>query len=483
MTIPSAEGPTRSHRQIMVLLVPLMLVLFISTLDQTIVATTIPTIGRDLHDAASGSWIATGYLLTSAVMTLIFGKAGDLYGRKKIFQAALAIFLVGSALSGLASSMVELIAFRFLQGVGGGGLNSLVQAIVADLIPARQRSKYQAYLGITATLGVIAGPLLGGVFATDLSWRWIFFVNLPIGGVALAIIAARLDLPVRRSDRAADLLGGLLVTLFTVALLLASVWGGDKYSWSSATILALIAAGVLGIAAFIIVEQRAVEPITPLHLFSSRIFSISSALFFLSTLVLFVLMLYVPDLMQSVHDYTPFKAGLFLVPALVGLIGATGISGALIAKTGRYKIYPIIGAFLTAAGMITLSLIQAAAPTWLLIPVLTITGAGLGFFIQVSLLAGQNAVESQYLGVATGALNFFKTLGGAFGAAIFGAILTAQLKGTRGTANTVAAYHTVFFWCVPVMAIALVLALAMHEKPLSETMIAVAAGEVEVPEY
>ncbi len=472
-----------SHRQIMVLLVPLMMVLFISTLDQTIVATTIPTIGDAFGAASSASWIATAYLLTSAITTLVFGKLGDMYGRKKIFQFSVVVFLIGSALCGVAPSMAVLIGFRALQGVGGGGLNSLVQAIAADLIPARRRAKYQAYLGIVATLGIIAGPLLGGLFADDLSWRWIFFVNLPIGVIALVVIGARLQLPVRRSKRSVDYLGALLATVFTTAILLASVWGGDTFAWTSAPMLGLIGLSVGGLVAYVICERRAAEPITPPHLFTSSIFTISTVLFFLSTMVLFVGMLYVPSFMQAVHGYSAFDAGLFLIPLIVGLIAAAAISGGRISKTGRYKRYPIAGSVLAAAGMGALGLVTAATPVWLLATLLVVVGVGLGCFVQVALLAGQNAVDGQDLGVATGTLNFAKTLGGAFGAAIFGAVLTAQLGGAGTAASIAGGYGTVFSWCVPAMGVALVLSLALREKPLSEQMVAVAAGEVDVPEY
>jgi EmrB/QacA subfamily drug resistance transporter len=468
----------RSHRGIRLLLVPLMLVLFISTLDQTIVATAIPGIGEALGDIASAPWIATAYLLTSSVTTLIFGKLGDMYGRKRIFQVSVVIFLVGSLASGVSGSMGMLIACRALQGIGGGGLNSLVQAIIGDLIPARQRAKYQSCLGIVATLAIIAGPLLGGLFVDQLSWRWIFFVNLPVGAVALAVIAARLHLPVHHSDRSVDVGGGVLATVFTTAALLVTVWGGDRYGWGSWQILGLVVVAVAGFVGYLAVERRAAEPITPLHLFRRPVFSISAALFFLSTVVLFAAMLYVPLLMQTVHHYSAFDSGLFLIPLLVGLIGATGISGGVVSKTGRYKAFPIIGAVLAGGGMYVAGLLGATSPTWLLAVLLVVVGAGLGFFVQVSVLAGQNAVDHAHLGVATGALNFAKTLGGAFGAAVFGAILTGHLGG-----GAMAAFQAVFFWTVPFMGLALLLALVMREQPLSDEMIEVAAGNVDVAEY
>jgi EmrB/QacA subfamily drug resistance transporter len=479
---PAAATPAPTPRGLLVVLVPLMLVLFIATLDQTIVATAIPGTGRALHDLASAPWIATAYLLTSAVSTLILGKLGDMYGRKKVFQFSVIVFLIGSLLSGLARSMPLLILFRGLQGIGGGGLNSLVQAITGDLIPARQRARYQSCLGIVATLAIIAGPVLGGLFVDDLSWRWIFFINLPIGLIALVIIGTRMKLPARHSDRRADLPGGLLATVLTVAALLVTVWGGTRYGWGSGPILGLIAVAVIALGAFLLAEQRAAEPITPLHLFRSSVFAISSALFFLSTLVLFAAMVYVPLFLQDEHHYTAFGAGLFLIPLLAGLIGATGVSGTAISRTGHYKIFPVIGAVLAGAGMAGVAL-STAAPTWVLGLLLVVAGAGLGFFVQVSVLAGQNAVDYRFLGVATGALNFFKTLGGAFGTAIFGAIIGAELSSPAGGAHPAHAFTVLFGWTVPFMAFALVLALVMREKPLSEEMIDVAAGKVDVAEY
>ncbi|WP_072806210.1 MDR family MFS transporter [Rhodococcoides yunnanense] len=460
---------TVSRNRILVVLVPLMLVLFISNLDQTIVATAIPSIGRDLGALESSSWIATSYLLTSAVSTLIFGKLGDMYGRKRIFQIAIVVFLLGSVLAGLSQSLVMLVIFRGLQGIGGGGLNSLVMAIVGEVIPARQRSKYQALTGIVATIALIAGPFLGGLFSDTLSWRWIFYINIPIGLVALVIIGLRVHLNTPNSTGRVDVWGGVLVTIGTAALLL---FATDTAQWS------LLILAVVGLGAFIVVESRAAEPITPLHLFRSSVFSISSVQFFVSTLVLFVGMLYVPLFLQSVQHYSAFVAGLFLIPQLVGLIVATAVAGPLISKTGHYKQYPIIGAVLTGVSMWFLSTVDAGTAAWAIIVPLVFAGAGIGLFVQVSLLAGQNAVDYRFLGVATGALNFFKSIGGALGAAVFGAILAAS-----GGVASVGAYQEVFFWTVPFMALALVLGVLMKEKPLSEEMMLVADGSVEAKEY
>jgi EmrB/QacA subfamily drug resistance transporter len=479
---PTVEAG-RSHRAIMVVLVPLMLVLFISSLDQTIVATALPTIGRDLHSLSGAPWVATAYLLTSAITTLLFGKLGDMYGRKMIFQFSIAVFLAGSALCGTATSILALVLFRGLQGIGGGGLNSLVQAIIGDVVPARQRARYQAYLGIVATVALIAGPFLGGLFAEDLSWRWIFYINLPIGIVALATVAARLHLPRCVGAGQVDVAGGLLAAVVTTALLLGTTWGGTRYGWTSAPVLVLVVIGATALVAYLAVERRAAEPITPLHLFRNSVFSIASAQFLLATMVLFVAMLYVPLFEQLVQHRSAFTAGLFDIPLLVGLVAATALAGPRISRTGRYKVYPVIGAVLTGASMAVIGLAGPHTSVLAIATPMVTAGAGIGFFVQVALLAGQNAVEHRYLGVATGALNFFKSIGGALGAALFGAILAAGLPAAPSPAAYAAAFAAVFRWTIPFMVLALVLALVMREKPLSEEMIEVAQGQVEVPEY
>lgn len=479
-TAAPATPETRSGRSVLVTLIPLMLVLFISNLDQTIVATALPTIGRDLRSLSGTSWVATAYLLTSAITTLIFGKLGDMHSRKKIFQFSIAVFLIGSALCGAAQSMTMLILFRALQGIGGGGLNSLVMAIIGDIVPARQRSKYQASFGMVATVALIAGPLLGGLFSQALDWRWIFYLNLPIGVVALVAVAARLHLPKPAATAGrVDAAGALIATVFTTAVMLFTSWGGTTHPWSSPLILGLVALSVGSLIAYLLVERRAAQPITPLHLFRSGVFNIASVQFFVAAMVLFVAMLYIPMFMQTVQGVAPFRAGLYVIPLLIGLIIAAMTSGPAITKTGHYKIYPIVGAVLTGGAMYWLSRAdQHTGSLGLLVP-LFVAGAGLGFFVQVSVLAGQNAVDYKYLGVATGTLNFFKSLGGAFGAALFGSILTAALH----SGPSVHAFHLVFLLTVPFEVLALVLALVMREKPLSEEMIEVAAGTVEAPEY
>jgi EmrB/QacA subfamily drug resistance transporter len=477
---PTLDRKRQAGHGVLRLMVPLMLVLFISNLDATVVATAIPSIGRSLHDLAGAPWIATAYLLTSAVSTLVLGKLGDMHGRKPVFQFSIAVFLAGSALCGTAASMLWLVLFRGLQGIGGGGLNSLVMAIIGDVVPARQRSKYQAMLGAVATLALIAGPLMGGLLSDDVSWRWIFYINIPVGIAALIAVAAYLHLPAPPgSRRRVDVAGAVLATVFTTAALLAATWGGTAHAWDSPLILALIGVSVASLAAYLAAERRAAEPLTPLGLFRSSIFSISAAQFLMATMVLFVAMLYVPSFLQTVQHKSAFTAGLYVIPLLVGLVAATAIAGPVIARTGRYKIYPVIGAVLTGTSMGGLALAAAGSSAPAIIVPMIFAGAGVGLFVQVALLAGQNAVDYRHLGTATGALNFFKSIGGACGAALFGAILVHGF--TAGL--TTGAYQAVFAWTIPFMGLALILALIMPEKPLSEEMIEVAAGKAEVPEY
>jgi len=476
----AVDQKQKAPRGILRLMVPLTLVLFISNLDATVVATAIPSIGRSLHDLAGAPWIATAYLLTSAVSTLVLGKLGDMYGRKPVFQFSIAVFLAGSALCGAAAGMLWLVLFRALQGIGGGGLNSLVMAITGDVAPARQRSKYQALLGAVSTLALIAGPLLGGLFADDLSWRWIFYINIPIGIAALIAVAAFLHLPAPAGPaRRVDVAGALLATIFTTAALLAATWGGTTHAWDSPLILALAGVSAASLAAYLAAERRAAEPLTPLPLFRSPVFSISAAQFGMATMVLFVAMLYVPSFLQTARHESAFTAGLYVIPLLAGLIAATVIAGPVIARTGRYKIYPVIGAVLAGASMAGLAVAAAGSSTPVIIVPMIFAGAGIGLLVQVALLAGQNAVEYRHLGTATGALNFFKSTGGACGAALFGAILAHHLA----AGPAAAAYQAVFAWTIPFMVLALILAVIMPEKPLSEEIADLAAGRAEAPEY
>ncbi|MCB1256430.1 MAG: MFS transporter [Microthrixaceae bacterium] len=478
------ETQERSHEQVMLVLVPLMMVLFMATLDQTIVATVLPTIGQQFGEVANTPWVATSFLLTSAVTTLLFGKLGDMYGRKPIFLVSIVVFLAGSVLCGFAPGLWWLVAFRAFQGIGGGGLASLAMAVIGDILPARTRSKYMAYTGIVSTLALIGGPFLGGLFADTIGWQWIFFINVPIGIVALIVIGARVTLPKPPPPSGRiDVAGGITVTIFTTTLLLATSLGGQDLSWNSPSIIALLATAAVSLVAYLLIEQRSQHPITPLRLFRSGVFTISVVQFFLANLVLFVAMVFVPLFLQTVRDYSAFIAGLALIPMFIGLIIATSIAGPLITKTGKYKIYPILAAVMTGVSMWALGYVDPTTSVWIVTTPLVFVGAGAGLFVQVALLGGQNAAPYSDLGVATGALNFFKTLGGAFGTAIFSAIFAASTTAATNNTAMAAGFRTTFRWTVPLMALSLILGVIMPEKPLSEEMMEVAEGKVEAPEY
>lgn len=377
----------RSNTTIMAVLLPLMLVLFISTLDQTIVAAALGRIGAELGDAGNAPWIATSYLLTSAVTTLIFGKLGDMIGRKPVFLASVAIFVTGSVLCAAAPNMAWLIAFRAFQGLGGGGLNSLVMAIVGDLLPPRERARYQAVLGIVPAIALILGPVLGGIIVDHWSWIWIFVINVPIGLLAFGVIGARLHLPGRAHSHRLDIWGSVLAIVFTTSFLLTMVYGGQAYPWSAWQTLGLAAVALASLLAYLAVEHAASEPITPLQLFSTGIFAVSATLFFLSTAALFVGMLYVPLMLQSTFGLDASAAGASVVPLLLGLIVATMVTGGVISHSGKYKAFPIAGAILSGIGFYTLSRIDLTTPLWHVLIMLAVIGAGLGFFIQVAVLA------------------------------------------------------------------------------------------------
>ncbi|MGV4986833.1 MDR family MFS transporter [Streptomyces sp. NRAIS4] len=453
-----------------------MLALFMANLDQTIVATALPSIGRDLHAGDGVSWIAAAYLLTGSVSTLLCGKLGDLYGRKRVLQLAVSVFLAGSLLSGIATSLPLLASSRALQGIGGGGITSLVLAITGDLASPRRRARLQAALGTVAALALIAGPLCGGAFSDALSWRWIFYVNLPIGAVTLVAVGRRLHLPGPAvADGTVDILGAMAVTVFTTTVTLLTTWGGHNYAWSSPVILGLAVLGALSLAGYLVIEHRAAEPITPLHLFRSANFGLAAAQFLLSALVLMAGMLYVPMFLQTVQRKSAFTAGLYVIPLLLGLVAAAVISGLLITRTGHYKAYPAVGAVLIAASMAALSRAdQHTGAVFLIMPLAT-AGIGIGFFVQVCILVGQYAVEHAHIGTATGVLNFFRSLGGAFGAAIFGAILSANAPRPAGDST---AFQAVFTWTMPFMALAFALALLTREQPLPDepAQVRLAAG-------
>jgi len=412
----------------MVVISALMLVMLLAALDQTIVSTALPKIAEDLHGLNKISWVATAYLLTSAITTPLYGKISDLFGRKKIFQTAIGIFLIGSVLCGISQSMTELVFARGLQGIGAGGLMSLVLAIVGDVIPPRQRGKYMGYFGAVFGVSSVAGPLLGGFLTQSLSWRWVFFVNLPLGILALAAVATRLHLPVHKLQHKIDYLGASLLAAGTICLLLATVWGGVTYAWGSAQIIGLLIGGAILTVLFILQEKRASEPIIPLRLFRNDIFRVSSLLSLLSGIAMFAAILYIPLYQQAVRGYTPTKSGLLMLPLVVGLLIASIISGRLTSKLGRYKAFPIIGTAILSFGLWLFSHITLTTSEWVVGLWMLVVGAGLGSFMQIMTLAIQNSVSRQEMGTATSVATFFRSLGGSFGGAIFGTILISRLS-------------------------------------------------------
>lgn len=423
----------RSHSEIMAVMGALMLVMLLAALDQTIVSTALPRIASELGGLDKYAWVATSYLLTSAITTPIYGKIGDLFGRKKIFQIAIVIFLVGSALCGLSQNMDQLVLFRAIQGIGGGGLMSLVLTIVGDVIPPRQRGKYQGYFGAVFAVSSVAGPLLGGFLADAptllgiTGWRWIFYINLPLGLLALAVVAARLHLPVMKREHKIDYPGVVLLTISAVSLLLVSVWAGITYAWLSPQIISLAIVSLIFAVLFVRQERRAAEPIIPMGLFKNDIFRVSVLLSVLTGITMFASILYIPQYQQIVRGYSPTQSGLLMIPLVAGLLVASITSGRLISKYGRYKPFPIFGTLMLAFGMWLFSHVSLTTSNWTLSAWMVVLGLGLGSFMQVATLAVQNSVKRADLGTATSSTTFFRSMGSSLGGAIFGTILISRL--------------------------------------------------------
>ncbi len=405
----------------------LLLVLLLASLDQTIVSTALPTIVGDLGGVSKLSWVVTAYLLASTISGPLYGKLGDLYGRKRVLQTAIVIFLIGSALCGLAQNMTELIAFRALQGLGGGGLMVVTLAVVGDIIPPRERGRYQGYFGAVFGVSTVVGPLLGGFFVDSLSWRWIFFVNVPIGLLALGIIATAFHARSDQVKHKIDYLGAITLAGGLASIVLYTSLGGTTYAWGAPGMVALAVAGVVLIVAFLLFERRAAEPILPLALFSNRIFSVTSAIGFVIGFALFGAVTYLPLFLQNVRGLSPTVSGLLMTPLMAGVLITSIVSGQLISRYGRYKPFPIVGTLLVSIGMLLLAQLEVNTPSLQSGLYMLVLGLGLGMVMQVLVLAAQNAVPYEYLGVATSGSTLFRSIGGSIGVSIFGAIFANQL--------------------------------------------------------
>ncbi|HSL25205.1 MAG TPA: MDR family MFS transporter [Acidimicrobiia bacterium] len=488
-----------THRQILVVFSGLMMGMFLAALDQTIVATALPTIVGELGGLEHLSWVVTAYLLASTVTAPLYGKISDLYGRKIVFQVAIGLFLIGSILSGLSQNMAQLVAFRAVQGLGAGGLMVMAITIVGDVVSPRERGRYQGYFGAVFAVASIAGPLLGGWLVDSFSWRWVFYINLPLGLAALFVTGVVLNLPFTRHEHRIDYAGAGLLVSGVSALLLVTVWGGREYEWGSMVIVGLAALGVILVGAFLWWESRIPEPILPLRLFRDRTFSLTSAAGFIVGLAMFGAIVFLPLFLQVVIGASATNSGLLLLPMMFGVITTSVAGGRLITRTGRYKIYPVVGSILAAVALFLLSTMGADTTLLLASVYMLILGAGLGLTMQVLVLAVQNSVQSRDLGVATSASTFFRSLGGSFGTALFGAIFNSQITrrlaglvpaGSLGASDLTGsptaiaqlpaglrqgvvqafagASNTVFLAAVPFALVAFVLVLMMPELPLRE---------------
>lgn len=489
-----------SHREIVGVLGVLMLGVLLAAMVQTSLSTALPTIAGELGGIAQVSWLVTAYLVTMTAATPLLGKASDLYGRKAVLQVSVVVFTVGSLFAGLAGDIWTLVAARAVQGVGAGGLISLPLAVVGDLVPARQRGRYQGYFGAVFGVASVIGPALAGFFVEVLTWRWIFYVNVPFGIVTFVVLTRTLTLRHHRREHRLDYLGAGLLVAAVSAILLVLVWGGHEYAWTSPMVLGLSAAGIVLTTAFVAVESRAKEPILPLRLLRNPVFTVANSTGFLVGVAMFGTLIYMPVYLQIVQGMSPVASGMMMLPVMTGFLATSILSGRLISRFGRYKVFPVVGSGCVTAGTALLAFLGSETSLVTVGLAMTVVGAGLGGVMQVLVLAVQNAVDPSDLGVATSSASFFRTTGGAFGTALLGSVLAARLNATlpdllplgtsvspsrvTGAPETIAALpgpvhaavveafslslQTVYLVAVPVSLMAFVLACWLREIPLHD---------------
>ncbi|MFJ9905893.1 MDR family MFS transporter [Streptomyces sp. NPDC101152] len=420
--------PDKQPKSVRVVLLALMITMMLAMLDNMIVGTAMPTIVGELGGLEHLSWVVTAYTLATAAATPVWGKLGDMFGRKTTFMTSIVIFLAGSALSGMAQNMSELIGFRAVQGLGAGGLMVGVMAIIGDLIPPRERGKYQGMMAGVMAIAMIGGPLVGGTITDNWGWRWAFYINLPLGVVALGLISVVLHLPKKRAKAGIDYLGVILLTVGITSIVLVTTWGGSQYAWTSARIMELIGIGVAALIGFVFWQTKAVEPVVPLHIFRSRNFTLMSVIGFITGFVMFGATLYLPLYQQAVQGASATNSGLLLLPMLGAMLVTSMVAGRVTTNTGRYKVFPVVGSVLMTVGLYLLSTMDTGTSRFTSGVFMAVVGLGMGCLMQITMLVAQNSVEMKDMGVASSSTTLFRTLGSSFGVAIMGALFNNRVQ-------------------------------------------------------